>query len=75
MTNRSTIDLSAMDFSSLTPDQSDALKRHIICEAQRERAELIAGAFGSLFAFLKQTAARAWGALFEMPPVFPSRRA
>jgi hypothetical protein len=74
MANRSKLDLSQIEFSSLTPDEWDVIKRRIIREAQRERARVINGALVTLLMWIRHAIVKAWRTVFvDEHPVFPSR--
>lgn len=74
MKNGSNFDFSATVFTSLTPTEWDALKRQVVLQAQRDRAEVLRGLVQAMVSWLRAKPAKAWTAVFSQHhPVFPSR--
>ena len=63
MKNPGKIDLTAIDLSSLTPSQWEALKAGIVRQAKRERAEAIRSGVSWILNSLGHAIAHAWAAI------------
>jgi hypothetical protein len=62
-------------YHAMSLPQRAAVEREIVRRARIERARVTREAFIVLAAWLRQAAAKAWGAVFDHHPVFPTRGA